>query len=111
MLLCLSRLPSDRDFRWFGWLLRAGKTGMGRSCMRAGFYQVTEFQQLGEGVPGRPADRSKAGTSAAAESRARPPRGPGVSRVGAGDPAGEVPLQAADDLLLGQPRGRAPLGA
>jgi hypothetical protein len=41
-----------RDFRWVCWLLlRADKTGMGRSWRRAGFYQVTKFSSFGK-VPG-----------------------------------------------------------
>jgi hypothetical protein len=52
-----------RDFGGFWWLLlRADKTGVGRSWRRAGFYQVTKFSSSGKG-PGRPADRSKASTS------------------------------------------------
>jgi hypothetical protein len=56
-----------RDFGGFWWLLlRVDKTGMGRSWWRAGFYQVTKFSSFERG-PGRPADRSKASTSAAAD--------------------------------------------
>ena len=68
-------------------------------------YQVTEFSGLGKGVPGRQADRSKASTAAAADSRARPPRGQeSAARAQvAVDLAGDVALPAADDLFLGQP--------
>jgi hypothetical protein len=54
-------------------LLRVDKTGRGRSRWRAGFYQVTVSAGR-RGVPGRPADRFKASTGAAADMRARPSR-------------------------------------
>jgi len=42
-----------RDFRRVWWLLlRADKTGMGRSWWRAGFYQVTKFSSFGKGTRG-----------------------------------------------------------
>src|SRR5580693_10485147 len=57
-------------------------------------------------VPGRPADPNEASKGAAAGSRARPPR-EGWASVSCGaqagvDLAGDVTLEAADDLFLGQ---------
>src|SRR6266566_5636174 len=86
---------------------------MSRSFRRARSYQVTEFSRVRERArDGRRIDRRPAPV-AAAESRARPPRELG-SAAGAQvvvDLAGDVPLQAADDLLLGQAFPGAPLDA
>ena len=63
---------------------------------------------------GRPTNRSKASRFAAAEYRVRP--SPELGALAAGraevgiDLAGDVTLQAADDLRLGFPFGRAALG-
>src|ERR1700731_1084860 len=78
---------------------------------RASSYEVTP--PAGRLSRGRPANRSKASMDAAADYRARPPPGTGVSARGGAqavvDLAGDVSLETADDLGLGFPFCGAPL--
>src|SRR5580693_7212548 len=105
------------SFGWRGWSLSGlwrelllpvcwvrTRQGGAAPVWRAGSYEVTRPAGRG-GVRGRPADRSKARPSAAADLRARP--SPGSWALGgrpevAVDLAGDVSLQAADDLILRQ---------
>src|SRR6266702_3278378 len=112
MLLCLSR-PSLTGI--FGGLMAAAEGGQdrdgplvaeGRLLYRSRNSAVPKGARGGRRIVRRPAP------VAAADSRARPPRELGASAAGAQvavDLAGNVTLQAADDLLLGQALFGAPL--
>ena len=117
MLLCVVK------GRLACWLLRCGecvcrlcwvRTRQGGAARgaRAGSYEVTWSGRPGQDR-GRPADHRQASTDAAATLRARPSPGSGALAGGAQvavDLAGDVTLQAADDLLLRQAFGGAPSG-
>ena len=117
MLLCVVK------GRLACWLLRCGecvcrlcwvRTRQGGAARgaRAGSYEVTWSGRPGQDR-GRPADHRQASTDAAATLRARPSPGSGALAGGAQvavDLAGDVTLQAADDLLLRQAFGGAPFG-
>src|SRR5215470_16349051 len=105
MLLCLSRAsfqPAELCAEWPG--AGADKTGSGRSRRRAGSYEVTKFSGPDRRNPGA------AGGSLAGQQVRQPISGSGrpgkhssAASAKAGiDLAGDVTLQAADDLLLRQ---------
>ena len=82
-----------------------GKTGKSRPGGGQQALMRSRGQRAGWLSRGRPTNRSKASTDAAAEYRVRPPPGQVSARgaeVGAGL-AGDVSLEAADDLGLGFP--------
>ena len=101
--------------RDFGKLMAAAEGGQDRDGpllpegkLLSGHENFSSFEK----GPGRPADRSKASTGGAADLRARPPPEYGnVSRRAqvTVNLAGDVTLEAADDLLLGQALLGAPL--
>src|SRR5690348_4590722 len=112
MLLCLSR-PSLTGI--FGGLMAAAEGGQDRDgplVAEGRLLSGHEIQQFRKGF-GRPADRSKASTGCG--SRFAGQAAPGARRASAAgaqvtvDLAGDVTLEAADDLLLSQAFLGAPL--
>src|SRR6266487_3156609 len=90
----------------------AGKAGGGSPAAGAGSYQVTRPARRAEGSRGGRLIGSRPARGAAADMRARPSReaaGSGAVAEVAVDLAGDIPLQAADDLPLRQALLGAPL--
>src|SRR5436305_4590667 len=83
-----------------------GRTRQGRAAPGGGQALIRSRGQQPEMGPGRPADRSKASTGGGSRFAGQAAPGAGASAASAQvvvDLAGDVALQAADDLFLGEP--------
>src|SRR5579871_5697434 len=112
MLLWLVKAFFRWEFGEFGFLLRGRTRQEGPLLSEGRLLSGHGVQRSAGGGPGRPADRSKASTGGG--SRFAGQAAPGAGGVSRGaqvvvDLAGDVPLQAADDLLLSQAFRGAPL--
>src|ERR1700722_12186823 len=106
MLLWLSRPSSAGNSAGFDLLLRGGQDREGPLLSEGTLLSGHKVQRSWRWARGGRRIVRRPAPVAAAESRARPPREEGASAASAQvvvDLAGDVTLQAADDLFLGQP--------